>query len=134
MTRARRDHILEDRSDLAIAHYWYPLDVSNFTDWSLQWVIDDGGAGTATFALYGSLYADPELLLGTNYPTLAPPPAGTGYKWSTVPYAFAALPAGAPGSSILPVSDSAIKLILVELDVTVALERFSLAFHGQGRA
>lgn len=134
MSRARRDHLLEDRAALAIGTYWYPLDVSNYTDWSLQWVIDDGGAGTATFALYGSDFTDPALLLDASYPTLAPPPSGVGYKWSAVPYAFTSLPAGVAGADILPVSDNAIKLVLVELDVIAPLSNFSLAFHGQGRA
>lgn len=127
--RARISTHIWQRESLANGTYYKPLDVSNYTDWALQWIIGAGGGGTATFALYGTTLYDRELYDSNNYPGLA-----TDTRWTLLPYAFSASPAGVAASSILPVSDSAIHGLLIALTVTAPASVFTLGFHGQGRA
>lgn len=103
---------------LAIGVYRYVVEVDPCGTFGLQWLSE--GAGTATHKIYVSS-ATHEILRRDTDPS-------TNLLWQeNIQLQFLAEPAGAP-ASVRPLTAGCHGwcAVLVELDVTVALERYSL--------
>lgn len=96
---------------------------------AMQWVLHTAVGSAAAISVYTSAHTNGALLGINGEPSLLDPAINP--LWSTTPIAFAALPAAVIGSSHQPF-DRPGPFILLEVNVDVAMERFSLGLWGSG--